>query len=170
MFNMAIYALPLFAAVSAGRLAFAGGAGWLGAIILGLIAGGVTLGVGQLVLASTRSSLVRLAIALVFAVPAAFAGHSTSATGHETAVTGLGLHVLGLSVWVGGLMALALLLPVLVAGTNWQYLLTDGPFGIEALNPVSLFGTEGPQLTHGVLWSLGLNLLAYLAVSLARPA
>lgn len=75
IFNMAIYALPLFAGVMAGRLAYAGGAGWLGALIIGVIAAGLTLGVGQLVLALTKSNLVRLAIALAFAAPAAFAGY-----------------------------------------------------------------------------------------------
>lgn len=75
MFNMAIYALPLFATVSVGRLAFASGAGWLGAIVVGLLAGVLTLGLGQFVLASTKSGLVRLGIALVFVLPAAFAGY-----------------------------------------------------------------------------------------------
>ena len=75
MFNMAIYALPLFAAVTAGRLAFASGAGWLGAILVGLIAGVLTLSVGQLILGVTKSNLVRLAIAVAFAAPAAFAGY-----------------------------------------------------------------------------------------------
>ena len=75
MFNMAIYALPLFSAVTAGRLAYANGAGWLGAILVGLLAGLLTLGVGQLILGVTRSNLVRLVIAVTFAAPAAFAGY-----------------------------------------------------------------------------------------------
>ena len=33
-----------------------------------------------------------------------------------------------------------------------------------------MFGLDLPQLTHGVLWSLGLNLAAYIGVSLWRPA
>src|ERR1700757_2990697 len=33
-------------------------------------------------------------------------------------------------------------------------LLQHGPFGIEALRPQSLFGTDLPPLLHGVLWSL----------------
>lgn len=74
MFNMAVFALPLFAGVSAGRFAYDTGAGWLGAILVGLLAGALTLGVGQLVLAATKSNLVRLAIAVSFAAPAAFAG------------------------------------------------------------------------------------------------
>src|ERR1700756_2442608 len=47
--------------------------------------------------------------------------------------------------------------------------LQHGPFGIEALRPQGLFGTELPPLLHGVLWSLTLNQLIYIALSLARP-
>jgi Na+/proline symporter/CheY-like chemotaxis protein len=46
--------------------------------------------------------------------------------------------------------------------------LAHGPFGIEALRPQALFGTELPPLLHGVLWSLTLNQLIYVALSLAR--
>jgi signal transduction histidine kinase/CheY-like chemotaxis protein len=47
-------------------------------------------------------------------------------------------------------------------------LLQHGPFGIEALRPQALFGADLPPLLHGVLWSLSLNLLAYVVLSLAR--
>src|SRR6202012_2918685 len=47
-------------------------------------------------------------------------------------------------------------------------LLQHGPFGIEALRPQALFGADLPPLLHGVLWSLSLNLLTYIALSLAR--
>jgi Na+/proline symporter/signal transduction histidine kinase len=46
--------------------------------------------------------------------------------------------------------------------------LQHGPFGIEALRPQALFGADFPPLLHGVLWSLSLNLLIYVALSLAR--
>src|SRR6201995_4785912 len=46
--------------------------------------------------------------------------------------------------------------------------LAHGPFGIEALRPQALFGADFPPLLHGVLWSLSLNLLIYVALSLAR--
>ena len=75
MFNMAIYALPLFAGVTAGRFAFASGAGWFGAIVVGAVAAGLTLAVAQVVLTFSKSTLVRLAVALAFAAPAAFAGY-----------------------------------------------------------------------------------------------
>jgi len=47
-------------------------------------------------------------------------------------------------------------------------LLQHGPFGIEALRPQALFGADLPPLLHGVLWSLSLNLLTYVLLSLAR--
>ena len=47
-------------------------------------------------------------------------------------------------------------------------MLQHGPLGIEALRPQALFGTDLPPLLHGVLWSLSLNLLTYVVLSLAR--
>ena len=75
MFNMAILALPFFVAVAAGRFAYDTGAGALGAIVIGIVAGGAALGAGQAVLVITRSTVVRLAVALAFTAPAAFAGY-----------------------------------------------------------------------------------------------
>jgi hypothetical protein len=75
MFHMAILALPLSVAVVAGRFAYETGAGALGAIAVGMVAGVAALGVGQTILLMTRSPVVRLAIALTFMAPAAFAGY-----------------------------------------------------------------------------------------------
>src|SRR5215470_595026 len=52
--------------------------------------------------------------------------------------------------------------------TSGILLLQHGPFGIEALRPQALFGADLPPLLHGVLWSLSLNLFAYVVLSLAR--
>src|SRR5438270_5026178 len=73
---------------------------------------------------------------------------------------------------------------MLVGGAVWMYtlflpsfldsntagllMLQHGPFGIEALRPQGLLGTDLPPLLHGVLWSLSLNLLTYVVLSLAR--
>src|SRR4051794_16428841 len=73
---------------------------------------------------------------------------------------------------------------MLVGGAAWMYtlflpsfldsntagllMLQHGPFGIEALRPQALLGTDLPPLLHGVLWSLSLNLLTYVVLSLAR--
>ena len=74
-FLMAIFALPLSAALAAGQLASETGAGLLGTIAVGLVAGVATFAAGQIMLAVTRSTLVRIAIALAFATPAAIAGY-----------------------------------------------------------------------------------------------
>ncbi len=74
--------------------------------------------------------------------------------------------LVGLLAWI-----YTLLLPNVLGGdTHWMPLIQSGPFGIEALRPTALFGTEMPQLTHGVVWSLLLNTLAFVGVSLMRPA
>src|SRR3978361_2011704 len=50
-------------------------------------------------------------------------------------------------------------------------LLAHGPFGIEALRPQALFGADLPPLMHGVVWSLSLNILTYIVLSLlGRPS
>src|SRR6185312_6617417 len=50
-------------------------------------------------------------------------------------------------------------------------LLQHGPLGIEALRPRALFGADLPPLMHGVLWSLSLNILTYIVMSIAhRPS
>jgi signal transduction histidine kinase len=72
--------------------------------------------------------------------------------------------LVGFAVWV-----YTLFLPsFLDSDTAGILLLQHGPFGIEALRPQALFGADLPPLLHGVLWSLSLNLLAYVVLSLAR--
>src|SRR5947207_9165766 len=44
----------------------------------------------------------------------------------------------------------------------------DGPFGIALLKPEALLGVHLPPLVHGVVFSLMLNILAYVAFSLHR--
>lgn len=78
LFTLAIYALPTFAGLSAGLAAFHSGAGVLGALVVGFVAGGATLAFGQLAVASSRTPLIRIAIGLVYGVPAAFAGYQVS--------------------------------------------------------------------------------------------
>jgi hypothetical protein len=75
LFALAVYALPFFAALSAGIAAYHSGSGPIGAIVVGVIAGAVTLLLGQVAFATVRSPLVRATVALVFAAPAALAGY-----------------------------------------------------------------------------------------------
>jgi hypothetical protein len=73
--GLAVYALPLFVALSIGMLAFRGGAGVVGALLIGLASGALTLAVGQVAVAASRVRTLRIAIAAAFAVPAAIAGY-----------------------------------------------------------------------------------------------
>lgn len=75
LFSLAVYALPFFAAVTAGLWAHGTGAGVIGAAAVGLVAGVATLFAGQVLFAVVRSTLVRAALALAFAAPAAVAGY-----------------------------------------------------------------------------------------------
>ncbi|WP_051045504.1 hypothetical protein [Tistrella mobilis] len=75
LFTLAVYALPFFAAVTAGMWAYGTGAGVLGSLAVGLIAGVATLVGGQILFSTIRSPVVRLALAVAFAAPAAVAGY-----------------------------------------------------------------------------------------------
>lgn len=69
----------------------------------------------------------------------------------------------------GAIWTYTLFLPSFLDGnTAGLLLLQHGPFGIEALRPQVLFGTDLSPLLHGVLWSLSLNILTYIVLSLAR--
>ena len=79
LFTLAVYALPFFAGLTAALAAFHSGSGVIGALVIGVLAGGATLAIGQIAFATVRTPLIRAAIALLFAVPAAIAGyHATS--------------------------------------------------------------------------------------------
>jgi Na+/proline symporter/signal transduction histidine kinase len=84
-----------------------------------------------------------------------------------TARGAMGGMIVGIAVWI-----YTLFLPsFLDSSTAGVLMLQHGPFGIEALRPQALFGADLPPLLHGVLWSLSLNLLTYVALSLAqRPS
>lgn len=73
-YMLATYAVPFFFAVMATRFAFATGAGYIGAGIVGLFVGVASYGFLAYLYATLRSPGLRLAIALLFAVPAAIAG------------------------------------------------------------------------------------------------
>lgn len=81
-----------------------------------------------------------------------------------TARGAMGGMLIGVAVWI-----YTLFLPsFLETSTAGLQLLQHGPFGIVALRPQALFGADLPPLLHGVLWSLSLNILTYIVMSLAR--
>lgn len=86
VFTLAIYALPTFAGLTAGLAAFHSGAGVIGALVVGLMAGSATLALGQLAVASTNTPLIRAIIGLLYGVPATIAGYQVS-----SALAGIGM-------------------------------------------------------------------------------
>lgn len=75
LFTLAVFALPFFAGITAVAWAHDTGAGWLGAILVGVVAAGLTLGIGQVLLGIVRPLWARMLIALAFVAPAAIAGY-----------------------------------------------------------------------------------------------
>lgn len=75
LFNLTVFALPFFAAVSAGLASLHAGAGPIGAVLIGIAAGFTTLALGQAVISLSSSPLLRGVVVLIFAAPAAFAGY-----------------------------------------------------------------------------------------------
>lgn len=68
---------------------------------------------------------------------------------------------LGVTVWL-----YCLLVPSFAASWHLEALVQQGPWGFALLKPTALFGAEGwDPLVHAVFWSLLLNCLAYMAVS-----
>ena len=128
----------------------------------------------------------RVAIALIFAAAALVA----LALG-DTTITTVGLSSIvcivqiapagiGALVWSGGtargaiggmlagvaVSAYTLLLPALVP--HGSPLLTLGPLGLDSLRPTDLFGVDLGPLQQGVVWSLAINVAAYVGLSLTR--
>lgn len=78
LFTLAVYALPFWLGLSAGFWLHAAEQGILAAILGGIfVAGGMAV-LGEIVFASLRSVPLRLALGLVYAVPAGLAGFHAS--------------------------------------------------------------------------------------------
>jgi len=116
LFPLAVYALPLFAGVTAGLATYHSGSGPIGAIIVGLIASSITLIVGQIAFMTLRSPLIRAVIALLFAVPAAVAGYYAA----------LGLARIGIPA-EGWRQAMAMTGAIVVAATAWARMMLSTP-------------------------------------------
>ena len=127
LFALAVYALPLFVGASLGLAAYHGGSGPIAATIVGLIASSITVVAGQFVVTRVRSPLIRAAIALVFAAPAAVAGYHAA----------LGLAQLGVPVEAWR-QVLALIGAVAVAATAWSRMALVAPLVCERASPVHL--------------------------------
>lgn len=118
LFYLAVYALPLFAGVTAGVWAYGTGAGWLGGIAVGIIAGLATLLIGHLLLIFVKPLWLRLMIAALFVTPAAIAGY------HAT--HGIVKHTMPSETWQ---IAFSVVGAIVVAITAFARLATLAPPG-----------------------------------------
>jgi hypothetical protein len=108
LFTLTVYALPFFAGMTAGFAAFRSGSGVIGALIVGVLIGGATLAIGQIVFATARTPLLRAVIGLLYAVPATIAGYHASLGPAHIGVPSGGWHE-----------AFAVVGAVLIGGTAW---------------------------------------------------
>ncbi|MPZ56090.1 MAG: response regulator [Rhizobiales bacterium] len=93
--------------------------------------------------------------------PAFFGGLTWRRATARGAMAGM---TVGILVW-----AYTLLLPSFAdVGIVGARILTEGPFGLTLLRPQGLLGLDLPPLVHGLIWSMTLNILAYVAFSLQR--
>ncbi len=118
-----------------------------------------------------------LVLACVAVVPVALTGHAAGTGGHRTAVSAWGLHVVGLGAWVGGLIALALLAPVLgrdlpavarrfsvLAGWAFVLVVVSGVASASTrlTEPAALVSSYGLIVVAKTAATLGLGALGYL--------
>src|SRR5215831_7871241 len=93
--------------------------------------------------------------------PAFFGGLIWRRATARGAIAGMAV---GILVW-----AYTLLLPSFAdAGIVGTAILKEGPWGIAWLRPQAMMGLDLPPLVHGVVWSLLLNIVAYVTLSLTR--
>ncbi len=93
--------------------------------------------------------------------PAFFGGLFWSRATARGAMAGL---IFGTLMWVYTLFLPSLNASALDLG-GWLH---HGPLGIAILKPNALLGLEMPLVLHGVLWSLGVNILAFIGFSYSR--
>jgi len=132
-----------------------------GAIVLILLLGYLYFKVAGEAYALVSTGLISFAAVAQFA-PAALGGIFWKDATRRGALAGL---TAGFAVW-----SYTLLLPAF-ARSDWLPIgfLEHGPFGIELLKPLALFGISGlDQITHAMIWSMLANVGAYVGVSLLR--
>ena len=108
LFNLAVYALPFFVAVTVGHVLYTSEVGLIGAIAAAFFAGAATLILGQIAFATIRSTPIRLALGALYALPAGIAGFhavkglSQIGSAGETSTlvfAGIGAVIIGVTAW-----------------------------------------------------------------------
>ena len=132
LFALAIHALPFFVGMIAAIYAYQTGAGPLGAFVVGFVAGSFTFVLGRFIFSNARSRIVRVALGLLFAVPAACAGYDVI-----LALSHIGIPSQG---WRE---AFAVVSAILVGGTAWARLSIST---LPALTPGVALGPVQPPI------------------------
>ena len=131
-----------------------------GAIVLILLLGYLYFRIAGEAYALVAIGLISFAAVAQFA-PVALGGLFWKGGTRNGALAGL---TSGFAVWF-----YTLLVPAL-ARSGWLpiEIIERGPFGVELLKPLALFGLAGlDQITHAMIWSMIANIGAYVGVSLA---
>ena len=131
-----------------------------GAIVLIVLLGYLYYKLAGEAYALVASGLISFAAVAQFA-PAVLGGIFWKGGTRSGALLGLSA---GFAVWF-----YTLFLPAL-ARSGWLPigLLEQGPFGVELLKPLQLFGLAGlDQITHAMIWSMIANIAVYVTVSLS---
>jgi hypothetical protein len=77
-FDLCVYALPTTAGIYALLAAYYTGAGVMGSVLIGLITGALTLSAGQIAFARAQSPALRIAVRLLYALPAFLVGYQAT--------------------------------------------------------------------------------------------
>jgi len=116
LFTLAVYALPFYAGLMAALVAYHHGYGALGSGLIAIVVGAGVLALGQFLFAAVRLPILRVCIALIFAIPAAIAGYYAT------------LGIAQICMPVGTLShILACVGAALVGGTAWSRMTVYGP-------------------------------------------
>jgi Na+/proline symporter/signal transduction histidine kinase len=127
----------------------------------------ILLGYSFYLLLSQSAPLASIGLVAFAAIaqlaPAFFAGFLWRGGTARGAISGM---LLGFCVW-----AWTLIVPWIAQdGLIGAAVLTQGPFGLSFLAPQAMFGVVLDPLSHGVFWSLTLNTVAFVGVSLISGA
>jgi hypothetical protein len=125
--TLAVYALPFFVGVTVGMWAHSTGSGVVGALFAGAAAAVATLVIAQVLFATIKSPIIRVALALAFAVPASLAGYhavhgivmlAVPSEGWRQVLAILGAIVVGVTAWIrtAGIGQSAVTYPVAPSG------------------------------------------------------
>ena len=75
-FTLATYALPFMLGLEVARFAYHTGSGFLGAVVVGVVAGAAVFGLAFLPLGIVRLPVLQIVAALIYAAPAVVAGYA----------------------------------------------------------------------------------------------